>query len=318
MATTIANDPAADGRCESLTAVTVTFNSADVLPDFLASVAAQRGNWSLIIVDNASTDGTRELLAGLDDPRIRVILSDRNGGFAAGTNIGIRAALAAAATSVLLLNNDTVFGPDLFEQMERRLTAYGADAISPVIVFDHDPKAIWFAGGHLKWIRGVKVIHDRYEQDVDTAGTQPFKTLFCPACCMLFSRAALERVGLLDEDFFVYWEDAEHSLRMEAAGMVTMVDPDMRVRHKASALTGGMNSEFSTFQQSKNRVILLRKAATPLTFVYSVAVITAISVGRLLLKAQTLRAMRVQMRGMLAGLKAPLVWQDEPDLTSRA
>ncbi|WP_445193248.1 glycosyltransferase family 2 protein [Sphingomonas sp. Tas61C01] len=296
----------ATGTLAPVVAVTVTYNSADVLDDFLASMERQHGDWSLIIVDNASTDGTRRRLERIDSDRILVILNPTNDGFAAGTNIGIRAALDGGATSVLLLNNDTVFEADMIVGLSSRLADSGADAISPVIVFDHDPNLIWYAGGHLDWTRGVKVIHEHFEQPVALAGTAPFETGFCPACCMLFTRSAMETAGLLDEDFFVYWEDAEHCLRMHAAGLKIVVTPALRIRHKASILTGGMMSDFSLYQQYKNRIILLRKAANPLMLVYSVSVVSAAVVGRYLFKGDPRRGAALRLKAVWAGIRAPL------------
>jgi hypothetical protein len=296
----------------AVVAITVTYNSADVLDDFLKSVLLQKGDWSLIIVDNASTDGTKQRLAEIEDDRIRVIFNDTNGGFAAGTNIGIREALRAGAASVLLMNNDTVFDDSLFAGLLSALAATKADAISPVIVFEHDPTMIWYAGGHLDWTRGVKVIHEHFERPVENAGTVPFVTSFCPACCMLFTRSAMETAGLLDEDFFVYWEDAEHCLRMSAAGLKIMVTPKLRILHKASILTGGMLSDFSLHQQYQNRMILLRKTGNPLITAYGVAVVGAAVAGRFLLKGDSRRGAWLRAKAMWSGLRRPL--QQRPPL----
>ena len=298
--------PRAAALRSPVVAVTVTYNSADVLDDFLRSVEGQSGDWSLIIVDNASTDGTSRRLAQIDNDRIHVILNPTNGGFAAGTNIGIKAALGADASYVLLLNNDTSFDAHLFADLVAQLAKSGADAISPVIVFDHDPETIWYAGGHLDWKRGVKVIHEHFEGPVALAGTVPFETSFCPACCMLFTRSSLETAGLLDEDFFVYWEDAEHCLRMKDAGLRIVVTPELCIRHKASMLTGGMLSDFSLYQQYKNRMILLRKTANPLLLGYSVTIVAAAVAGRYFFKGDTRRGAWMRLKAMWAGLRTPL------------
>lgn len=289
-----------------LTAITVTYNSADVLDDFLDSVRMQQGAWRLIIVDNASSDATRDRLARIGDERITLILNDVNVGFAAGSNAGIRRALDDGAGSILLINNDTVFEPDLFATLESTLAETGADAISPVIVFDHDPRMIWYAGGHLDWGRGLKVIHEHFEQDVDRAGTTAIETSFCPACCMLFTRSAFERVGLFDEDFFVYCEDVELCHRMTVAGLTIMVTPDVRIRHKASFLTGGMASDFSVFEQHKNRVIMLRKTCGPIYTGYSIAKIAGVALRHFGLKAGAGKAIGLRLRALRAGATYPI------------
>jgi GT2 family glycosyltransferase len=244
-----------------IVAVTVTYNSAEVLPDFLASVFAQTADWRLVVVDNASTDATLELLARIDDHRVVVIPSDRNLGFAAGTNIGIRAALAMAPGGIMLLNNDTIFDAELFAALGEKLAESGAGAVSPAIVFADAPRTIWYAGGRMEWRAGVQNIHEHSEQDLAVLPPDDFATEFCPACCMLFAPSVFTKIGLLDEDFFVYWEDAEFCERMAANGLRIIVSPSLLLRHKASSLTGGETSRFYIEHYVKGRVIFLRKVS---------------------------------------------------------
>lgn len=93
--------------------VTVLYNSVPVLPDFLASLSAQTDeNWQLIAIDNASSDASVAMVHAWGDTTAMVVANDTNVGFAAATNQGILLAQDAGFDAVLLLNNDTVFGPD--------------------------------------------------------------------------------------------------------------------------------------------------------------------------------------------------------------
>src|SRR6266436_6146337 len=90
--------------------VTVTYNSADVLPDFLRCLSAQtHTDFLLFVIDNASHDGTVELLQAYNDSRLVIVANPDNRGVAEGNNQGIRRALEAGCFSVLLVNNDTEF-----------------------------------------------------------------------------------------------------------------------------------------------------------------------------------------------------------------
>lgn len=275
-----------------IVAVTITYNShADgILEPFLASVRGQTGcDWHLVIIDNDSRDGTPEYLRQIDDPRITVVLNESNVGFAAGCNQGFEIARGKGATSVLFINNDTEFPPDLFAGLEDRLLSSGAAAVSPVIVFHDRPERIWYGGGHFSFLRGFINVHDHYEDRVSVLGPHPFDTGFAPGCCLLIDADAFEQLGQFDPAFFVYCEDADLCLRIKQSGGRVIVDPGLILYHRASTSTGGPNSDFSISQISKNQMILARKhygwaglgLAAALTTVKTFA---AILVGRITLR----------------------------------
>ncbi len=293
---------------DSVVAVTVTYNSADVLEEFLASVRAQEADWRLIVVDNVSTDSTRSILAAAsaEDPRIHVILNGENSGFSAGTNVGIRAALDRGARSILLLNNDTVFEPNLFGGMASALATSDAAAVSPMIVFADAPQRIWYAGGHIDWNRGVHNIHEHSEEDVGVLTPQAFATEFCPACCMLFRAEVFTDLGLLDEDFFVYWEDAEFCDRMIRADASIMVVPTLTLRHKASSLTGGSTSPFYIDHYHRNRIVFLRKTAKLMPAIYATTLIVAAIIRGAVIGRDEWRVSRRRLRAVGRGLVARL------------
>src|SRR5579871_1843491 len=105
--------------------VTVTYNSAGVLSDFLRCMSAQTySNFKLFAIDNASHDKTVEILNAYDDSRLVIIANPDNRGVAEGNNQGIRGALKAGCSSVLLLNNDTEFDEMLLERLVAGLEKY--------------------------------------------------------------------------------------------------------------------------------------------------------------------------------------------------
>ena len=246
------------------------------------------------------------MLAGLDDPRIKIVLNEGNRGFAAATNQGIRVALAAGSDFILLLNNDTVFDQNLFKSLQELLELRQVNAMSPVIVFDDAPQRIWYAGGRMRWSRGVQNIHDHSEEDLSVIAKEDFATEFCPACCMLFTADTFREIGLLDEEFFVYWEDAEFCERMKSRGMKIMVTPSLRLRHKASTLTGGTSSPFFIYHYYRNRVIFLRKSTGRLFRIYGITMMSTAVFARALLGKDSWRNMLRRLHGMAHGANAKL------------
>src|SRR5262245_12001206 len=186
----------------------------------MQSVLAQNhGDFILYVVDNASADDTLAKVARYRDARVRVIQSGANIGFAAGCNSGMRAAFAEDCSHVLLINNDTVFDPSLISGLLAAEAQLGADITVPKILRHDAPGVIWAAGGGFRKLRGYASFHiGEDERDTGQYST-PQRIDFACGCCVLLNRAAVERLGWLDERYFVYTEDADYSWRAGQLGM---------------------------------------------------------------------------------------------------
>lgn len=285
-----------------IVAVTVTYNSSEVLDEFLDCTQRQQGDWRLVIIDNASTDGTRDRLAKISDNRIHVILSDRNSGFAAGSNKGIVYALEVGAEAVLLINNDTSFASDLFQKLSEKLRSSHYDAVSPLILFEKNPDRVWYAGGSIQWKRAVRNCHDHFGESVSHIGEDELIVEFMPLCCAAIKRNVFEKIGLIDEDYFVYWEDVDFSHRMNMAGLHAILSPKITMLHKESSLTGGLMSEFSTKQYYKNRMIFVRKSLGLAGTVLQLGLISCAVLGRTLLKGDSISLLGLRFKSVWDGL----------------
>lgn len=239
--------------------VTVTYNSALVLPEFLESVWKQTyRDFLLYIIDSGSTDGTRDRLREVADPRVRYLIRTENIGFAAGSNIGIQMALEDGCDAVMLLNNDTAFGPNLFSQMFDGLETPNCDAVVPKILYYDSPAKIWAAGGSLNRWQGYRNSHSGANQLDDGRFDRPGRITFAPFCCVLMRRDVFAKIGYLDETYFVYVEDVDYCYRALKADLSMYYLPQCKVLHKVSSLTGHM-SDFMVAQSTKNRMYYLRK-----------------------------------------------------------
>lgn len=240
--------------------VTVTYNSAAVLPDFLRCMSEQtHQNFVLFVVDNASKDDTMSVLRGCSDTRLTVIANSDNRGVAAANNQGICASLEAGCSSILLINNDTEFGATLIEQLNEGLTKYSAEMTCPKIMFYDAPERIWAAGAKfLPWLGYMSVClgegkidrgqYDRAELVSDA-----------PTCCTLISSTVFERIGLMDERYFVYVDDSDFMYRAWTNHLKLMYLPHIKLLHKAGSLTGGKESPFAVLFGTRNRVFFQLK-----------------------------------------------------------
>ncbi len=227
-------------------AVVLSWNGRE---DTLACLRSLEGeDVDVIVVDNASEDGSADAVTGVD-----LIRNDRNLGYAGGMNVGIRRALERGADAVLLLNNDVLVEPGAIDAMVA--ASDGAGGVSPLIVFADRPEDVWYAGARFDPRSGY---HGRQLTDrID--GIRPTERI-CGAA-VLMPREALERVGLFDEGLFAYAEDVDWSLRAHELGLPLLVTPHGQIRHKVSASTGGEGSPNALYYTARNLLAVSERHA---------------------------------------------------------
>jgi len=285
--------------------VTVTYNSADVLPDFLDSLAGQTNvTIQLFAIDNASVDQSVAMLrAETRLPMLRVIANVDNLGIAEGNNQGIEAALGAGSDWILLLNNDTLFTPETVANLVAEATAANLDLVSPLIEASDPPNTIWYGGGRLHSIQGMAVRH------VDAgAPSYKFPTVLTPmsyasTCALLVRPAIFHSVGLMDPLYFVYFDDVDFAIRATRAGHQFWVTPTARIIHKASSLTGGKESPFTLRWTSRNWPLFVRRNARGLMKPYALIYIQIWALGRLMLGHDTWAVYRQRQSGFLEAMR---------------
>lgn len=229
-----------------VTAVVLSWNGRE---DTLACLRSLDGEGvDVIVVDNASEDGTADAVTGAE-----VIRNERNLGYAGGMNVGIRRAFERGADAVLLLNNDVELDPGAVEALVETLGHAGA--VCPVIVFADDPERAWYAGARFDPRRGYNGRHltDRIESVRET-------DRICGAA-VLIPREVLEQVGAFDEELFAYYEDADWSLRARKHGLPLLVVPNSTVRHRVSASTGGEGSPDALYYSVRNLLAVCERHA---------------------------------------------------------
>jgi GT2 family glycosyltransferase len=287
--------------------VTVTYNSGAVVDEFMRSVLSQNHRSLLVyVIDNASSDDTLPRVRQFQDPRIRVIESGGNVGFAAGCNIGMRAALAEGCSHVLIINNDTTFDPTLVSRLLQSATELGADLTVPKIYRFDEPRRIWAAGGRFRRLRGYASVH-LGEEELDTGQYErPRPVEFAPGCCILIRRSAIERVGYFDERYFVYTEDADYCWRAQSLGLTLWYTPGASLLHKVSSLTGGAGSPFFVRYTTRNRVLFIRKhLSLPARLLWLMSLQLLIH-WRLLARKENWATYRLKQRAFREGLGVDL------------
>jgi len=231
--------------------IIVNWNGREVTLDCLGSLSRlEYKNVMTIVVDNASRDGS---VAAIKDrfPEVVVLEMNRNLRFACGTNAGIRYGLERGADLFLLLNNDTtVDGQFLSAMVERVTSSPTVGMVAPKIYYHGDPERIWFAGGSISLWTGTMKHNGIREIDrgqYDTTREIEYTT----GCCILTRREVVENVGMLDESFSMYTEDADWSMRVRRGGYTIIYEPKAKIWHKLSVSAGGHLSWF----KAKNKFL---------------------------------------------------------------
>jgi GT2 family glycosyltransferase len=187
---------------------------------------------TVIVVDNGSTDDSVVRLKSAY-PDILLLKSERNLGFSGGNNVGIRHALDTGADYVWLLNNDARPAPDaLAALVAKAVSDKSIGAVASICFYADAPSTVQaWAGSRVNlWIGYGRLCTEPHGDDW-------FHSL--NGTSMLVSSAAIGDVGLLDEGFFLYWEDTEFCLRLRKNGWRIASAPASRVLHKVNASTGG-------------------------------------------------------------------------------
>jgi GT2 family glycosyltransferase len=222
----------------------------------------------ILIVDNASRDDTPAAVRA-QFPEVMVVETGANLGFAAGNNVGLRYALEQSYDYALLLNNDTEVAPDFLDRLVRAAEADPAiGAIGPTIYYHERWDLIWSAGGVIDWRHGRSAMRGIGEPDRgqyrDAADVD-----FVSGCALLCRCAALERAGLLDERFFIYYEETEWCVRAARAGFRIVHLPTARIWHKIP-LDSRADQPYVAYYMTRNRLLFLQTTgATALAWIHA-------------------------------------------------
>jgi hypothetical protein len=247
-------------RQPKVTIIILTWNSYDVTRDCLLSLRkVDYPVFEIILVDNGSIDSSSEKLAQ-EFPEIKVIRNEKNLGFTGGNNVGIRDALKKNPDYLLLLNNDTIVTPAFLTEMIRVAeTDSRIGMLNPKIYYFEPADKIWYAGG--KYIRWKTFpVHFGLRQRDDGSYNQTQEVSFVTGCALLVRSEVVRKIGLLDEVFFLSYEDVDWSARALEAGYKAMFVPASVIWHRDSYDTkrnaGLAKRDFYTM---RNAVLCARK-----------------------------------------------------------
>lgn len=249
----------------------------------------------ILVVDNASTDDSLERIRAVS-PGIPLLRAEENRGFAAGSNLGIRCALKHGADFVWLLNNDILAPEDTLKKLLAEASDPGVGIVGSVLRYLDHPDRIqaWGGGSIVPWMG--------YARHFDAPAKLDGRS-FLTFASVLLRREMLEQEGLLDDGYFMYFEDSDLCFRARSAGWKLAIAADTAVLHKE----GG--SSPSKKSARLDRIV----TASGLRFLHRYGRPRSVAKALFVLSRLAKRAVRGNVRGMRAVWRGVGDWsRDDP------
>lgn len=239
---------------EKVGVVLVNYNGKKYNNKCIASILKStiRDQLQIIVVDNASTDDSLKELREYwgENKQVQIISLAENYGFSKANNEGIRLFMKQGIEYFLLLNNDTEVEPNTIEQMVMSQQRTGAIVV-PKIFYADNPEIVWCAGGEFS-----PIIKKPKQLGINKPESPKFLiSKYCDfgtGCCILLTKEIVEKMGLLDERFFLYYEDTEYSLRAKKRGISIWYCADAVVYHKVNGSTKGNEQPDNVYYITRN------------------------------------------------------------------
>ena len=239
--------------------VTINWNGFKDTNELIESLRkVSYNNFEIIIVDNNSLSIEIDKLNSIIGDNIHLITLSENMGFAGGNNVGISAALERKADFILIINNDTIVESNFIEPLLEKFKLNSlVGIVAPQVNYYNDPKRIWSAGGKISRIRGSGFADsDQLETKIKLTDKL---VDFVSGCCMLVRSEVFQNVGIFDENFFLYTEDADFCFRVKKAGYKIYVNPNSVIYHKVSKSTKNNLKLLPLYYTTRNRLYFSKK-----------------------------------------------------------
>lgn len=209
-------------------------------------------NLKIIVVDNNSNDGIADKLPA----EIHFIQNKENLGYSGGNNVGIKKALEVGCDYIFILNPDTEIEEKTIEILVEKMEEYQAAIAGPKIYFS-DTKKIWYGGGIFDQANVIGKHRGVDEKDTGQYNNVG-ETDFVSGAAMMVKKEVFERVGLFDEDYFLYYEDSDFCLRAKKEGFKVVFIPEAVVYH-ANAKSTTLGSPLQDYYITRNRMLYAKK-----------------------------------------------------------
>ncbi|RLD17169.1 MAG: glycosyltransferase family 2 protein [Caldiserica bacterium] len=234
----------------------LNWNRAKDTEECLNSIFQQSySNYKIVLVDNGSTE-KESLEIGKKYKNIVFIRSEENLGFAGGNNLGIRYALGEGYDYIFILNNDVILDRDCLLNLIKVGEYFNsAGIIGPAVYSYYEKNKIISTGGKIDWWRGKPL--DKMEKI--GFSLKPKVVEHLNGCGLLVKKEVFEKIGLLDEEYFLFYEETDFCVRARRKGYKVVFVPEAKLWHKISQSTGGTYTPMALYFGTRNRLLFMWK-----------------------------------------------------------
>ena len=262
--------------------ITVNYNGLDLTTELLNSIRhITYPNLEIFVVDNASRDNPQQFLE-THYPEVKVIRSEQNLGFAGGNNLAVQ---QATGEYLFFINNDAEITEGCLDKLVSTFennTQVGM--VSPLICYFNESKN---AEADLIQYAGMTQVHPWTarnttigEKTLDKGQfSKPQQTAYGHGAAMMVSRQTIDKVGVMFEDFFLYYEELDWCERIRRAGFNIWIEPNAKIYHKESASVGAM-STLKTYYINRNRIYFMRRNFGGLSFIGFLLFLTGVTIPK--------------------------------------
>jgi GT2 family glycosyltransferase len=287
-----------------LYAIVLNWNRAEDTITCIKSLFNQEGlSFIILLVDNGSTDDSVQQIK-TNFPQLKIIVNLSNLGFGRGINKGIRYALDAGAGYVFIINNDAYLEVTALATLLDHISD-DVGILAPMVYYASHPEKIWSIGGRSNLLNLETVGDARGQIDL---GNWPdtLEKDFVTGCAMLIPRHTFERVGLFDERFHMYYEDADFCRNIRDAGLRILVVPKAKAWHRVSLSSGGGETPNERYWMARSSILFFAKHARgiqwPAIFFWRLG--SSIRTSLRLLRKRRWQSLAAYWRGLIDGLQA--------------
>lgn len=241
-----------------IVAITISWNSIKYIDKCIVSLLKSNYPIEIIVVDNNSSDGT-ELYLKNKYPTVTVIQSGANLGVTGANNLAIKKAIEEHADYIFLLNPDAYIDPNcinkLLEVMKKDLKIGMA---CPMIYNANKSNRIWFAGSIFDWHKGIAPHIGYNEIDKGQYFSNTLMDRVC-SCAVLISIESLLKIGLFDDNYFLYFDETDLSIRYIDKGYKLLFVSNAKCWHAVSASSEGDDGKVYLYYMTRNNLVFMNK-----------------------------------------------------------
>lgn len=236
-------------------------NEADTIDCINSLNKISYPNYKIFLVDNGSKENSVRQLRSFAGEKLELIENKANLGFSGGNNVGFKKALEENFDYVLALNNDTTVQSNFLEELVMIAQSdYKIGVAGPKIYFYSVPNRIWYGGGTFSWFRASSHLQ---LGDIDDAPNEEEakETQYMTGCALMIKSSLLKEIGDFCEDYFIYYEDTDLSLRARKAGYKIMYAPSSKIYHKVTRSISKIGNPRIHYYHTRNFLLLTRRLA---------------------------------------------------------